>query len=146
MPSRSLELNKQTRIGESPKGEAEVFYGVLADIVVGIHFAFVLFVILGGLFVLRWKRWAWIHIPCVFWGALNEFWGCMCPLTPLENWLRQSGGEAGYSTSFVEHYILPILYPTELTRGLQVVLGLVVIAINAGVYGWLWFRARKRRI
>ena len=120
-------------------------YGVLTDVVVGVHFAFVLFVVLGGLFVLRWKLWAWIHIPCVLWGALNEFWGWVCPLTPLENWLRQSGGEAAYANSFVEHYILPILYPGELTRGLQILLGLVVIAINVGVYGWLWSRRRKRR-
>jgi hypothetical protein len=105
----------------------------------------VLFAVLGGLFVLRWKRWAWIHIPCVLWGALIEFLGWVCPLTPLENWLRRSGGEAGYPTSFVEHYILPILYPGELTRGLQMVLGLVVIVINVGVYGWLGYRARKRR-
>ena len=120
-------------------------YGVLTDVVVGVHFAFVLFVVLGGLFVLRWKLWAWLHIPCVLWGALIEFWGWVCPLTPLENWLRQSGGEAAYATSFVEHYILPILYPGELTRDLQILLGLVVIAINVGVYGWLWSRRRKRR-
>ena len=123
-----------------------MFYGAMADMVVGVHFAFVLFVVLGGLFVLRWKRLAWIHVPCVLWGALIEFWGWICPLTPLENWLRRSGGEAGYPTPFVEHYILPILYPIELTPGFQVVLGLIVIGINVGVYGWLWSRARKRNL
>jgi len=123
-----------------------VFHGFLADVVVGVHFIFILFVILGGLIVLRWKRWAWIHIPCFLWGALIEFSGWFCPLTPMENWLRQSGGEAGYPTPFVEHYILPILYPTELTRELQIVLGLIVIAINIGVYGWLWHRTRIRKI
>ena len=121
-----------------------MFYGVLADVVVGVHFAFVLFVILGGLFVLRWKRWAWIHIPCVLWGALIEFLGWICPLTPLENWLRQSGGELGYQASFTEHHILPILYPAVLTPVLQAIFGVVVIAVNLGIYAWVWYRHRKR--
>jgi hypothetical protein len=120
-----------------------MFYGPLADGVVVGHFAFVLFIIFGGLIVFRWRRWVWIHLPCVLWGALNEFFGWVCPLTPLENWLRETGGKAGYQTSFVEHYILPILYPATLTREVQIILGLMVLAVNVGIYGWIW-RRRKR--
>lgn len=120
-----------------------MYYRLLADVVVGVHFAFVLFIIFGGLLAVRWRRWIWIHLPCVVWGALNEFFGWVCPLTPLENWLRQAGGKAGYQTTFVEHYILPILYPAELTREIQIILGMTVVVVNMGLYGWLW-SSRKR--
>jgi hypothetical protein len=120
-----------------------MLYGVLADFIVVVHFAFVLFAILGGLLVFRWKRCAWIHVPVVLWAALIEFSGWVCPLTPLENWLREKGGAVGYPSGFIEHYILPVLYPTLLTRGLQVALGLLVIGINLGIYGWVLRRAVK---
>jgi hypothetical protein len=120
-------------------------YRVLADLVLGIHLAFVLFVVLGGLLALRWRQSAWIHVPAALWGAFIEFSGGICPLTPLENWLRERGGTGGYSSSFIEHTILPVLYPTELTRELQIALGASVVAINFGIYGWIMRRAVKNR-
>jgi hypothetical protein len=116
-------------------------YGFLADLVVGFHFLFVLFVVLGGLLVLRWPRLAYLHIPAAVWGAAIEFAGWICPLTPLENWLRHQAGSAGYSGGFIEHHILPILYPSALTRDTQLLLGFLVIAANLGFYGYV-FRNR----
>jgi len=120
-----------------------MLYGVLADVVVTVHFAFVLFVIVGGFIVLRWKRWAWLHVPAVLWAVLIAFTGWICPLTPLENWLRVQGGAVAYPSSFIEHYIVPVLYPARLTRQLQITLGLSVLGINLGVYGWVFRRAAK---
>jgi hypothetical protein len=117
-------------------------YGVLADVVVVLHFGFVLFVIFGGLLALRWRRAVWFHLPAAVWGALIEFAGWICPLTPLEKWLRHEGGLAGYQGGFVEHYILPVLYPHGLTRGIQLILGAVVVALNVAVYWGVWRRAR----
>jgi hypothetical protein len=105
----------------------------------------VLFVIAGGLLVLRWRWLMVLHLPAAGWGALIEFQGWVCPLTPLENSLRQRGGEAGYGGGFVEHYLLPILYPTGLTRSVQIVLGVAVLAINLGVYWTVWRRCRRVR-
>jgi hypothetical protein len=104
----------------------------------------VLFVVLGGLLVLRWPWVAFLHLPAAAWGALIEFGGWVCPLTPLEQSLRRSAGDAGYSGGFIEHYILPLLYPSALTRQIQVLLGVLVLAINLAVYGLLlWRRGRK---
>jgi hypothetical protein len=113
-----------------------------ADLVVVVHFAFILFVVAGGFLALRWRRVAWIHLPIVAYGTLIEFFGWICPLTPLENWLRIRSGSLGYETSFTEHYILPIVYPAQLTYGLRVVLGILVVVINLVAYGWL---VRKMR-
>jgi len=111
------------------------------------HFAFVLFVVGGGLLVLRWRRVAWIHLPCVLWGAVIELAGWICPLTPLENRLRYAAGGAGYAGGFVEHYLMPVLYPTQLTRPIQVALGVSVLVLNCAVYSWvLWRRQRARSI
>lgn len=118
---------------------------LLADLVVGVHFAFVLFVVLGGLLVLRWRALAWLHLPAALWGAAIEFAGWICPLTPLENHLRRLAGQAGYSGGFVENYILPVLYPAGLTRGVQIGLGVAVFAINTAVYTWVFVLARRRR-
>jgi hypothetical protein len=109
-------------------------YRVLADGLVLFHLAFVLFVVLGGLLVLRWRRLVWVHIPCAIWGALVEFGGWICPVTPLEIRFRILGGEEGYSGGFVENYFLPLLYPTELTRAHQIRLGLMVVAANLFFY------------
>jgi len=117
----------------------------LADLILVVHAAFVAFVILGGLAVLRWPAMAWVHLPAVAWGAAMEFGGWICPLTPLEVALRQRGGEAGYSGSFIEHYVTPVLYPGGLTHSMQVVLGLTVLAVNGWVYFQAWQRRRKRR-
>ena len=115
-----------------------MIYYFLADLVVVIHLLFVFFVMLGGLLVLRWRIFAWIHIPAVFWAVLIEFSGWICPLTPLENHLRIKGGSSGYATGFVEHYIIPLLYPSQLTRKLQVFLGLLVLVVNLVIYLWVW--------
>ena len=115
----------------------------LADLVLAVHLAFVLFVVLGGLLALRWPRVAWVHIPVALYGAAIEFIGFICPLTPLEISLRQRGGEAGYEGGFIEHYITAALYPTGLTREIQVALGVGVLALNAAVYT-IWLRRRRR--
>lgn len=118
-------------------------YWLLADLVVVVHLGFVVFVVAGGLLVLRWGWAAWLHVPAAAWGALIELGGWVCPLTPLEQWLRRRAGESGYQGGFVEHYILPILYPRELTREVQVVLGIGVVAVNLAVYGWVLWRRRR---
>lgn len=117
-------------------------YGLLADAVVVLHLGFVLFVVGGGFLVLRWPKAAWIHVPAAAWGAAIELWGWVCPLTPLENWLRVQAGEVGYGGSFVEEYLLPVLYPGGLTREIQIALGIFVIVVNGAVYLRLWLRSR----
>ena len=109
-----------------------------------VHFAFVAFVVLGGLLALRWPRAAWVHLPAAAWGAWIEFAGWICPLTPLEVRLRRLGGEAGYAGGFVEHYILPVLYPAGLTREVQIGLGVFVLVLNVVVYWVVWRRRRLR--
>lgn len=116
---------------------------VLADLVMVLHVAFVLFAIFGGFVVLKWKQCAWIHVPAVLWAALIEFQGWVCPLTPLENWLRETGGGSGYESSFIEHYLLPVLYPSWLTRPIQIALGVLVFTFNLVVYGWGFRRMAK---
>jgi hypothetical protein len=120
-----------------------VIYRALADLVLTLHLGFVLFVVCGGLLVMRWPRLAWIHVPAAVWGVIIEFAGWICPLTPLESALRSRGGEAGYAGGFVEHYLLPTLYPQGLTRGTQVALGSLVLVINAVAYGALLMRTRR---
>lgn len=121
-----------------------MWYGALADFVVVIHLAFVAFVVLGGFLVLRHPTLAWLHLPAAVWGVLIEFAGWSCPLTPLENAFRMRGGDAGYSGGFIDHYLLPILYPGGLTRGVQIMLGSVVLMLNVAVYGLLLARGRGR--
>lgn len=124
-------------------------YRILADLLVGVHVLFVAFVVFGGLLALRSLWIAAAHLPAAAWGALIEFRGWVCPLTPLENSLRASAGQAGYDGGFIEHYLVPVLYPGGLTRGLQIVLGSLVVAVNLVVYGlvlWRWnARARADR-
>jgi hypothetical protein len=119
-------------------------YGVLADLVVVTHFLFILFMAIGGLLTLRWRWFPWIHLPAAFWGVLLELGGWYCPLTPLEMWLRRAGGADGYEGSFVEHYLLPVIYPSELTREIQIVLALVLVGINMLAYVFVvWARSRR---
>ena len=118
-------------------------YRLLADLVVILHLAFVAFALFGGLLALKWKRIVWLHVPAALWAAAIEFGGWVCPLTPFEIWLRGQGGELGYRSDFIEHYILPLLYPATLTREVQFVLGVVVLAVNIAGYAWLWRRWRK---
>jgi hypothetical protein len=113
-----------------------------ANLLVLAHLVFILFVGFGGLLVLRWKWLIWVHLPAAAWGALIEFGGWICPLTPLENSLRQIAGAKGYSGGFIEHYLLPLIYPADLTRELQMILGGGVLLINLLIYG-LVFRPRN---
>jgi len=115
-------------------------YGLLADLVLLVHLVFVLFVVLGGLLVLRWPRMAWLHLPAALWGAGIEFAGGICPLTPLENRLRHLGGEAGYSGGFIDHYVTALIYPHGLTRGVQLALGVLVVLVTVILYRRAWRR------
>lgn len=115
---------------------------VLADAVLVLHLAFILCTVLGGFAVLRWPKLAWIHVPVALWGAAIEFFAWTCPLTPLEKWLREASGETVYSGGFIAHYLLPLIYPAGLTRGVQLAIGAFVILINAVVYLLLWQRRR----
>ena len=115
-----------------------MWYLWLADMILCLHAGFVLFVIFGGLLVLRWRWIAWLHLPAAAWGAFVEFTGWICPLTPLENWLREQGGETSYRSDFIAQYLLPMLYPGDLTRDLQWLLGTGVVVLNIAVYWWLW--------
>jgi Protein of Unknown function (DUF2784). len=122
-----------------------MLFRVLADVVMALHFGFVLFAVLGGFLVLKWKRLAWIHVPAFLWAALIEFAEWICPLTDLETWLIEQSGAHGFQEGFIEHYLFPLLYPQELTRGLQVTLGVFVLSINIIIYGLLILRAYKRK-
>ena len=121
-----------------------MLYRVLADLVLVVHLLFIAFVVAGGFAAVRWPRLAWAHVPCFVWGALIEFAGWICPLTPLEVRLRIASGQAGYSGGFIERYLLPIIYPGALNREIQIWLGLSVLALNAVAYAWLLRRLRRR--
>jgi hypothetical protein len=116
---------------------------IAADLVVVAHLAFILFVVLGGLLVLKWPRAAWLHLPAAAWGALIEFCGWICPLTPLENRLRHAGASHGYAGGFIDHYILPLVYPAGLSRQLQLALGAAVIIINLAIYSFVLLRRSR---
>jgi len=120
-----------------------MMYRLSADLVLILHLAFVAWVVLGGLLVLRWPRLMWIHVPAVLWGVAIEFIGFVCPLTPLEVWLREQGGETPYEGDFIAHYITELLYPDELTRALQVLLGVLALLPNAAIYGYLLIRRTR---
>lgn len=117
-------------------------YRVLADLVLVVHFGFVLLVIAGGFLVLRWPKLAWVHLPAACWGVLIEFAGWICPLTPLEQRWRVRGGELGYEGGFIEHYVTAWLYPSGLTRMTQFFLGTLVLVVNAAIYAYLLRRRR----
>lgn len=120
-------------------------YRILADAVLVVHLLFVLYVIFGGLLAMKWPRSAWLHLPAALWGAAIELAGRTCPLTPLEQHLRQLAEQRGYEGGFVEHYAMSVLYPGGLGRTQQIVLGIGVVAINAVVYGWIWRRSSRSR-
>ncbi len=122
-----------------------MIHRLLADAVVVLHFGFILFVAAGGLLVLKWPRLMWLHLPAAGWGSLIEFFGWICPLTPLENRLRVLGGEAGYPGGFIETYLTPAIYPEGLTYRHQVLLGIAVVAVNSLFYGILARRRWVRR-
>jgi hypothetical protein len=115
-------------------------YRLLADLILVLHLLFVLFAVFGGLLCLHRRAWAWVHIPTVLWAAWVELSGWICPLTPLENHYRTLAGGEGFRGGFVEHYLLPVLYPADLTRTVQIALGLSVVVINYGIYKYVWHR------
>jgi len=118
---------------------------VAADAVVTLHLAFIIFVVLGALLVLRWKWIAWTHLPAVIWGAVVEFSGAVCPLTPLEQHLRVIAGDQGYTGGFLEHYVVAVIYPAGLTAAMQQAIGIFVMAINAAIYGVVLYRGLRAR-
>jgi len=120
-------------------------YGNLAALVVAFHFAFLLFVMFGGLLALKWPRIVWLHIPCFLWGSWIEVSGGICPLTPLENSLRRAAGEAEYAGSFIEHYIMVVMYPAGLTRAVQLFLAVGLVLLNLMIYGMVIRRRRASR-
>jgi len=122
-----------------------VIHRHLADLVLVVHAAFIVFAVLGGLLVLRWHRLAWLHLPAVAWGAIIELMGWICPLTPLESSLRVAAGGEGYRGGFLEHYLDALLYPTALTRADQIALGLALLVFNVAVYAWILSRERMKR-
>ena len=114
-----------------------VLYRLLANAVVVVHALFIVFIVFGGFLAWRWRRVAVLHVPCAVWGVLIEYNGWICPLTPLENSLRMRAGQQGYSGGFVEHYLLPAIYPAGLTPRIQVVLGTAVLVVNVISYAVL---------
>jgi hypothetical protein len=120
-----------------------LLYRLLADAIVVFHLGFVVFVVVGGLLGLRWPRALWLHAPAAVWGALIEYAGWICPLTPLENELRRRGGATGYAGGFIEHYLTPVLYPAGLTANVQLVLGTLVVVVNVAVYTFVLARRRR---
>lgn len=118
-------------------------YQALADAVVLLHFAFLVFVVLGGLLVLRWPGVAWLHLPMAAWGVFVEIYLHYCPLTPLENRLRERGGLVAYDTGFIDHYIVPMIYPLGLTPGIQLFLGILLVGGYVVVYAFAWRIHRK---
>ncbi len=122
-----------------------MIYSLLADLVMLFHFGFIIFAVLGALLVARWPRLIWLHLPAALWAMGIVIYGGVCPLTPLENWLRIQGGEADYSGSFIQHYIGAVIYPGEITITLKIIFGLGVLMINLGLYSWMIKRRRHGR-
>ena len=120
-----------------------MIYSILADIVVFIHFLFIVFAIFGAVLVFKWRWIIYPHLISALWAAMVITMGWICPLTPLENSLRRSAGEAGYSGGFIEHYFLPVIYPEGLTREIQIWIGVGVILINAGIYSIILYKRFK---
>jgi len=121
-----------------------VIHLIFANSILMVHFAFILFVVFGGLLVFYKKWMPWLHIPAIFWAVLIEFFGWICPLTPMENHFRVLAGQSGYNQGFIQHYLLTVIYPDGLTRQVQILLGLGVLILNLLVYAV--FLKKKRVI
>ncbi len=121
-------------------------YKLLADALVVVHFTFVAYVMLGGLLSLRWNRLGWVHIPCVLWVIWVSSSGSICPLTPMENDLRDQAGLQRYEGGFVDHYIMPVLYPSDLTRTMQIGIAVGLVVLNTVCYGYIAWKRRRRRL
>lgn len=118
-------------------------YGTLAALIVVAHFAFILFVMFGGLLALRWSRAPWLHLPAALWGAFVEFTGRVCPLTPLENHFRRLAGSGDYPGDFLDRYLVRLIYPDGLTREMQLALGVGVVLLNVSIYVWVLRPGRR---
>ena len=121
-----------------------MLYRLLADIVVILHLAFIVFAVSGGILIVWWRRVAWIHIPAVLWSAWIELSGGICPLTYLENWLLGKAGLGGYHGDFIADYILPVVYPTNLTRNIQIAMAAIIITVNLLIYGFILMKKRTK--
>ena len=119
-----------------------MFFRLASDGVLLVHLAFILFALLGATIAVHWRWVLFVHLPAVVWGCFVELTGRLCPLTYLENYLRIKAGQSGYSESFVEHYVIPVIYPAGLTRNIQFALAVLVIVVNIVIYGWLFVRER----
>jgi hypothetical protein len=119
-----------------------MLYRLLADGVMLLHFAYIVFVMGGAFLVLHRRWWMWLHLPAVAWGAWIEFFSRTCPLTPLENSLRARAGQAGYSGGFIDHYITRAVYPEGLSPRGQIVIGALMVVANAALYWLVWRRTR----
>lgn len=122
-----------------------MLYSFFADLVLILHTIFVAFVVLGGFAVLWRRRLVWLHAPCALWGVLIEYLGWICPLTYLENSLRSAAGSRGYSGGFIDHYLVPLVYPSGLNSEMQVLLGTAVLSINVIIYLLVWQRWKSHR-
>ncbi len=120
-------------------------YRLLADAVVFLHLAFIAFIVFGGILALRWPWFAWVHLPLAFWGVVVQWMRWICPLTPLENWFRAHGGGRAYREGFVEHYLMPVLYPVGIGPRLHIALGALVLGMNALIYAVVLVRMRRKR-
>lgn len=121
-----------------------MLYAAFAALLVVAHLLFIVFAMTGGLLALRFRWMPWLHLPAAVWGAVVAFLGWICPLTPLENAMRRAAGAAGYSGGFIDHYIVPLVYPAALTRELQIGLGLGLLCLNVAIYAFVWRRVRAR--
>jgi hypothetical protein len=124
-------------------GQLEAGYRLAADLVLLAHLGFAVFALFGGLLVLRRPRLVWLHLPALLWAVVVQWGNLFCPLTPLENFLRERGGQAGYDTGFIEHYVSMLIYPDGLTVELRYLIGLIVVAVNTVVYGVIFLRRKK---
>lgn len=122
-----------------------VLYRALADVLLVVHLLFILFVVFGGVLALRWPRAAWLHLPLAAWGAYTALAGVICPLTPWENALRRAAGAEGYAGGFIEHYLMPVVYPPEMSRPVHIGLGAAALLWNLAVYAWVIRRRRRRK-
>jgi len=121
-----------------------VLYNVAADFIVLLHFLFIVFVLLGGFLVFKWRWIAWLHLPAVIWGALIVMVGWVCPLTPIENRLRQAAGDEVYLTGFIEHYLGPVIYPSGLKPEIFIAMGVFVIVVNVVLYRKLYLKCKRK--
>ena len=121
----------------------ETVYHYLASLILVIHFLFIVFVLLGGLLILKWPRMLWLHLPAIVWGFLVELNGWLCPLTPWENHFRSLAGRQAYEGDFIGEYLVPLIYPAELTREMQYLFAFIVVFLNLAIYYFIWRRYRK---